>query len=371
MTGSPVSVRHYGPGGRDHGGGIGRFIGNVVDAAAGQGARHLVSDTRGARLSLTSPARFGAAMAIMARDRLAVPRRIHHIHLAGRGSTIRKLMLAAEARRLGCRHILHLHDYDYADDLARRTPRGRGAVGRMFRGADAVIVLGQRDRRLVVEGLGVVEDRVFVMPNCVPDPGEPCGPRPADPLILFLGRLGVRKGVPELLDALAGPEMRALRWTAVLAGDGPVEDYRRQALALGLGDRVGFPGWLDAAATAALCRRAEILVLPSHAEGLAMAVVEGLAHGMAVVTTRVGAHEEVISDGVSGMFTPVGNVAALGGALSALVRDPARRAALSLGARRLFLARFGMAAYLPRLDAVYATASAPRHAGTVTEGQGA
>ena len=38
-----------------------------------------------------------------------------------------------------------------------------------------------------------------------------------------------------------------------------------------------------------------------------MAVVEGLAHGIAVVTTRVGAHEEVITDGMNGLFVPVGD----------------------------------------------------------------
>ena len=54
-----------------------------------------------------------------------------------------------------------------------------------------------------------------------------------------------------------------------------------------------------------------MLVLPSHAEGLAMSVLEGLAHGLAVVTTPVGAHAEVIEPERSGLLTPPGDIAAL------------------------------------------------------------
>ncbi|MRX51826.1 glycosyltransferase [Paracoccus sp. S-4012] len=372
MSGRDIAVRHYGPGGLEHGGGIGRFIGYVVDEAAGQAVRHAVTDTRGPRFSpLSSPARLSASLAVMTRDRILAPQRVHHIHIAGRGSTVRKLVLTAAARRLGCRHVLHLHDYDYAEDFNRRPARLRAAVGRMFRGADAVAVLGQRDRRMVVETLGVSADRVFVMPNCVPDPGAGAENRGDEPLILFLGRLSERKGVPELLDALAGPAMSGRRWRAVLAGDGPLADYRQRVRELGLADRVELPGWLGTEATAALCRQASIMVLPSHAEGMAMSVVEGLAHGLAVVTTRVGAHEEVITDGVTGVFVPVGDAAALGRTLAGLVADPARRAELSRAARELFLARFSMASYMPRLEAVYSRALATRPNRTVAEGQGA
>lgn len=126
-------------------------------------------------------------------------------------------------------------------------------------------------------------------------------------MIVFLGRLSERKGVTELLLALSHPVMKELQWRAVLAGDGPVEDYRRQADAMALSNLVEMPGWLDAG-EAQPCVRVQIsTVLPSHAEGLAMAVLEGLSHGLAVVTTRVGAHDEVITDGETGIFVPVGD----------------------------------------------------------------
>ena len=351
---APASVRHHGPGGREHGGGIGRLIGYVADAAQGHGAAHRITDTRGPRLGVVSPVRLLAALGAMAGDRIAAPGRIQHIHVAGRGSTARKLVLAAGARALGCPHVLHLHDYDYAADYERRPAWARALVRRMFRGADRVIVLGERDRATAIRLLGTDPARVAVFHNCVPDPG----PRPprdeAVPVILFLGRLSERKGVPELLDALADPAMAALPWRAVLAGDGPVETYRRRAQALGLGGRVDMPGWLDERATGALRRGASILVLPSHAEGMAMAVLEGLAHGLAVVTTRVGSHEEAITHGETGLFVPVGDAPALAGALAHLVGAPGARRALGEAGRRLFLERFSMTAYAGRLGRLHA-----------------
>ena len=350
-----IVARHYVPGGRSRGGGIGRLVGYVVDAARAEGERHAITDTRGPAWSpaRSLPMLLGATL-VMACERVTAPDRIHHIHMAGRGSTLRKLVLTAVARTLGAVHVLHLHDYDYIGDYTGRPGWQQALVRRMFQGADRVVVLGRRDRTMATDVLGADPERVVVLRNCVPDPGPHPAAGDRAPFIVFLGRLGARKGVPELLAALASPAMAGLPWRAVLAGDGPVAHYRAAAEALGLGERVAMPGWMEEAETGALCAGADILVLPSHHEGMAMAVLEGLAHGLAVVTTPVGAHDEAIDDGESGLFVPAGDPEALAAALAGLVADPARRAALGAGARARFVARFSMASYLPALRHLYA-----------------
>jgi glycosyltransferase involved in cell wall biosynthesis len=354
-----ASVRHYVPGGCENGGGIGRLVGYITSTAREGGSEHAVTDTRGLRWSAaTSSLRLLGAILTMAKDRILDPTRIHHIHVAGRGSTSRKLILTEAAHLLGCFHILHLHDYDYATDFAARSPRQQSLIRRMFQRADCVVALGQRDRVTLATLLGVDEHRLVTAHNCVPDPGAHNVRADEPPLIVFLGRLSERKGVPELLLALSHPVMKELRWRAVLAGDGPVEDYRRQAADMGLSGLVDMPGWLSADETRALCARADILVLPSHAEGLAMAVLEGLSHGLAVVTTRVGAHEEVISDGETGVFVPVGDKDALAAALAKLITDPDIRSRLSAGARAHYLNHFSMKAYMRSMENLYETISA-------------
>ena len=129
---------------------------------------------------------------------------------------------------------------------------------------------------------------------------------------MFLGYLSARKGVPELLEALASPALAALRWRATLADGGPVDEFRGRSADLGLADRVTLPGWIDQPTATALCAAADILVLPSHAEGLAMSPLEGLAHGLAVMATPVGAHGEVIEPEQCGLLVPPGDIPALG-----------------------------------------------------------
>ncbi len=117
-----------------------------------------------------------AAILVMARERVTAPERIHHVHMAGRGSTLRKLMLTAVARTLGCTHVLHLHDYDYADDYGRAAAAGsRRWSGGCSRAPTRSSCSAGGTGTLVTGTLGVEPRRVVVLPNCVPDPG----PHPA------------------------------------------------------------------------------------------------------------------------------------------------------------------------------------------------
>jgi glycosyltransferase involved in cell wall biosynthesis len=358
------SVRHYVAGGTEHGGGIGRLIGYIL-ASQSQGTHaHRVTDTRGERWDkLRSPPVLWTAMALMMKDRLIAPGRVHHLHIAGRGSTTRKLILGGLARGMGCTHVLHLHDFDYAADFLRRPNWQRRAIRRLFRGADRVIVLGERDRSTAIDLLGVPPRSIGVLHNAVPDPQQGVS-APADlpaanspTRIVFLGQLGPRKGVPELLEALAHPTLQSLNWSAVLAGDGPVDHYAAEATRLGVSDRVTLPGWLSGAQTRTLCESSDILVLPSHGEGMAMAVLEGLAHGLAVVTTRVGAHEEILRDGETCLFVPVGDVAALALALSDLISNPEKRAQIAQAGRAQYLNALSIEAYVGKLDALHHSVS--------------
>ncbi|WP_353475863.1 glycosyltransferase family 4 protein (plasmid) [Salipiger sp. H15] len=355
ISSPPLRVRHYLPGGRENGGGIGRLVGYILDAQQG-GDQHSVIDTRGPRWSpLPSGYMLSKAVLSLMRDQAMARDTVHHIHVAGRGSTARKLVLTAAARAVGARHVLHLHDYDYRADFLSRPPQQQAAVRQMFYGADRVIVLGRRDRDTLSDLLDLDPARISVLYNCVPDPGPRCAAGRADaPLhLIFLGQLGPRKGTPDLLDALATPGMASRDWTATLAGDGPVEAFRARAAELGLAARVAMPGWLSEPDVRRLCAAADILVLPSHAEGFAMAVLEGMAQGLAVVTTAVGAHDEILAHGQSCIFVPVGDPAALAGALARLVDDAPERARLGAAARRLFLERLEIGGYVRDLAALH------------------
>lgn len=355
------------PGGLENGGGIGRQMGYFLNAPEGRAPRpsYCVVDTRGRWFLGASPLFKGIAGLYLAAAvlRLLVARIssapcVAHINIAGRGSTVRKLVVAAVARAIGLRYLLHVHDADYAAEYGARGPLMRSLIARLFHGADLVLVLGGRDRAALARLLALPPDRIAVLHNAVPDPQPAPAPvrAPGAPVrLLFLGHLSERKGVSDLLRALASPALAARPWRATLAGGGPIDEYRTLAVALGIGARVDFPGWVDRARVRTLFAESDILVLPSYGEGLAMSVLEGLSHGLAVVTTPVGAHEEVIEPGISGLMVPPGDGPALAGALLRVVDDEPLRTRLRAGARRRFLEKFEVSAYAERLRFLHAT----------------
>lgn len=174
---------------------------------------------------------------------------------------------------------------------------------------------------------GVPASRIVVVPNWLSHPAA--GPRtrvisPGSPLrLLFAGWMTVYKGVPELIDAmrqLVG-EDRAV--TLTLAGGGTLLDQARAVAAEpALRDRLYVKGWLDRAELAAELQAADILVLPSHAEGFPNIVMEALAEGMPVIATPVGAIPDSVKDGVTGALVQVGDAQAIAAAVRSYLADP-------------------------------------------------
>jgi glycosyltransferase involved in cell wall biosynthesis len=365
---APVNVLVLCPGGLEHGGGIGRQMGYFLAAVPQTAERpaYRVIDTRGPwflgsarwRTPLSVLYLLSAASRI-AWAGIAGQASVLHVNVTGRGSTLRKLVLTAIARLVALPYVLHVHDYNYAMDVRARRARMQRRVHGMFAAASQIIVLGTEAEGTLREALALGNAPILVLPNAVPDPHPaPMAAAtltPAGPLhLVFLGYLSARKGVPELLEALASPAMGALSWRATLAGGGPEHEFRAHAAALGLGDRVVFPGWIDQPAVSALCAAADILVLPSHAEGLAMSVLEGLAHGLAVVATPVGAHAEVIEPEQSGLLVRPGDATALAAALIRVIDDPVLRERLRTGARKRFLDRYDIRSYAVCLARLHA-----------------
>jgi glycosyltransferase involved in cell wall biosynthesis len=357
----PSLVLHVSPGGLEHGGGMGRMIGYVMDAWQ-QRPEHpdmRMLDSRGPGHIVLSPWYFARCLLTIA---VLAPRRpLLHVHVAGRGSTIRKIILVHFVRLLGLPIVLHLHDYNYRESLQRFPQPIRRAAQSMFRLAHRVVVLGPEDRDLVETTLGVAADRIAVIPNAVPAP-----PRRAQAVasqrllqILFLGDLSRRKGLHDLIRALALDPLRSLQWHLSVAGGGKeIGVFREQAQAAGLSNRISFLGWVDRAKTMALLDAADILVLPSYAEGMAMAVLEGMSHGLCIVCTPVGSLKYVIENEATGLVVQPGEVDQLAKALARAVIDPALRERLGSAAARVFAAKFDAAGYPDRTRPIYQAAFA-------------
>jgi glycosyltransferase involved in cell wall biosynthesis len=318
-----------------------------------------IVDTYGPGSKLLMPLWFTAAFLRVAAAGLLGRIAVLHVNVSERGSFLRKGLLVALARVLRTPIVLHCHGADLAEDVRGASPWRRRLIEAVFASSGCVLVLGEHWRAFVVSELGLPADKVRVLWNAVPDPGQPTLRTDGTVAsILFLGRLGERKGVPELLTALADPQLRVLPWQATLAGDGPLERYRAMAESLGLSDRVTFTGWIGEREAKERLAAADLLVLPSRNEGLPVAILEAMSHGVPVVATPVGAVTDAVRDGRTGLLVPPSDANALARALERLVGSPSLRRTLGAEARDRFLADFSLEAHTRQLRAVYGSIAA-------------
>lgn len=340
-------------------GGIDRVMGGLRDELARQGDTGLTvrfGATRGPGHIALSPLYLGRFLLRMAGLKASGRLDVVHINLASAGSTYRKLQIARLARLLGVPYVLHLHGGDYPnfwkpDD----SPLSRN-IRTMFAGAARIIVLGETWRRFVISRAPEVSDAIAVLPNAAARPSLPHVGGGARPHILFLGRIGDMKGVPQLGGALH--RMRHLdNWRATIAGDGHVEAARARAAEYGLADRVDLPGWVDGNRVAELIASADILVLPSFTENLPLSIIEAMASGLAVVATPVGAVPDIVRDGETGLLVPVGDVEALAAALTRLVEDHPLRQRLGAAGLRLHRERLDLAPYARAVGEIWLQAA--------------
>lgn len=153
--------------------------------------------------------------------------------------------------------------------------------------------------------------------------------------LIYVGRLAAGKGLAESLEGLALARGRGVRARLVVCGSGPEEGaLRLRAEELGLAAAVHFAGPAYGEAKARLLGAADVLLLPSHGEGLPYAVLEGMAAGAVPIVTPVGALPDVIEPGVHGVFVPVGDADAVACAIAGLASDRPRLARMAGAARR-------------------------------------
>jgi glycosyltransferase involved in cell wall biosynthesis len=223
-----------------------------------------------------------------------------------------------------------------------------------------VAITGEIESELLAHAFPA--DRIVRIPNGVDvdrffPPRDPDAARErvglAPESVLFLGRLEAQKGLDGALQAWSQVARRRAGAQLVLAGEGPARaDLEAQSQRLGLGNSVRFLG--RRADPEDLLRAGQIFLLPSRSEGMANALLEAMATGLACVATRIGGNSELLAHGVTGLLVPPGNVEALADALLALLEDPGLRRQLGTAARAAAVERYGMDRVVRRYADLYA-----------------
>ncbi len=175
-------------------------------------------------------------------------------------------------------------------------------LGTWTRLVDCYIAPTEFGRRKFVEA-GLPEEKIVVKPNLVhPDPGARNG---AGEYALFVGRLSPEKGLRTLLGAWGRLNRRV---PLAIVGDGPLRAELAEQAAKRGASTISFHGRLTMDQTLAAMKRARFLVFPSKSyEGMPRTVIEAYACGVPVIASRLGAMEEIVDDGRTGLHFTAGD----------------------------------------------------------------
>jgi glycosyltransferase involved in cell wall biosynthesis len=223
---------------------------------------------------------------------------------------------------------------------------------------DSFIALSGFSRQKFIEG-GIPTEKIAVKPNFVyADPG--CRARSGE-YALFIGRVSPEKGIRTLLAAWQRLQVRIpLR----IIGGGPEREFLEEhATQMELSD-VRFLGQLPRDEVIAALKGARFLLFTSEwYENFPMTIVEAFACGVPVVCSRLGAMEEIVADGRTGLhFTP-GNADDLAAKVEWASAHPEEMAAMGRAARAEYEAKYTAQRNYPMLMEVYQKALAGKGQG--------
>ncbi|HSA54085.1 MAG TPA: glycosyltransferase [Gemmatimonadaceae bacterium] len=334
-------------------------------SSRGDGALAWELDRAGVARHDLGARRLADPRALMGLIRLLRRERYDLVHAHGQDAAV---LAALACRLLGIPLVITRHVIEEPRDGWRRRLRATATTAALRR-ADALVAVSSATAKALQRTMGIPPGRVRVILNGIElerfaaaashtdrnRARAALGLGRADRVVLVPAVLREGKGHDVLLSAMDRIRAHVPRVRVLFAGTGPLA-VELQERARAHGEAVRFLGHRDD--VPALMRAADLIVLPSLGEALPTALIEAAAAGRAVVSTRVGGVEEVVTHGCTGLLVPPGDPDALAAAVEELLQDHERARAFGAAARAMANERFGIDAQIARTWALWESAVA-------------
>lgn len=278
--------------------------------------------------------------------------KIIHAHLSQRGSFFRKALILMIGKLFQKKVIYHLHGSEFLLFFRSAPQPVQRFIRKILQSCDAIIVLSHSWKASLSE---VTENpNIHVVYNPVVITNTPKVYTPfyaGKPHFLFLGHIGKRKGVYDLIEAVQ--KIRNPNFIISLFGDGEVEEVRAQIEKLGLQNTIQVHGWISGAQKEEALKSAHLLLLPSHNEGLPISILEALSMGVPVLSTTVGGIPEAVEHNRNGWLIQPGDTAALAYYLEEIANAPDLLQNMSSHAYQTAWQRFDHRLIFEQLETLY------------------
>ncbi|MFR9629247.1 MAG: glycosyltransferase family 4 protein [Rikenellaceae bacterium] len=231
--------------------------------------------------------------------------KILHIHAAADGSFWRKSLFIKLGKSLGKKVVLHVHASRFKDFYNESSNKQQ--IVKYILLTDKLIVLSQSWREWFI-GVGVPEDKIVVLNNITAYPKLTEGKHDSKLHFLFMGEIGDRKGVFDIIKAITNNREYLKDKIILRIGGNRNEDKLISAINNAqLQDFVKFEGWVAGDKKIELLNWADVYILPSFNEGLPIGILEAMSYNCAIISTPVGGIPEVVTPNVNGFLVTPGN----------------------------------------------------------------
>jgi len=247
------------------------------------------------------------------------PPSIIHIHFSSGPSFYRKSVFAFIARLFRIKTVLHCHAFDF-DDFYQKSPVvSKRYIEKILKSADRILVLSCFWKNV----FGRISGRndISIIPPALPIPLPDKREKQKNyfKTVLFLGKLEKRKGIYDLIEAAKSILDKTPETKFLFVGNGEIEKVQKICKDKGIETQVICAGWAEENEKSAFLKESDMLVLPSYNEGLPMAILEAMAYGLPVISTRVGGIPEIITEGENGFLIEPGDITALKNSIVSLL----------------------------------------------------
>ncbi len=254
-------------------------------------------------------------------------------------------MGALAAALAGIPHVWHVHElgclgHDCQFDL------GTAVAGHVFQRFGGSFIFNSQASAANFRaefGVNDLHQRSRVIYQSVtildPDSGHPSSTFPGEPTLVLVGALNENKGQSDALQAVRELKDQAIETRLLLVGDG--EDRKRleqMAEQLGIQNQVQFPGFAENVSNWYAC--ADIVLVCSRHESFGRVAVEAMLSKKPLIAARTGGLQEIVEDGITGLFYEPGNTQMLAQKIKILLRDRVLATALAYQGYNWALPRF-------------------------------
>ncbi len=229
--------------------------------------------------------------------------------------------------------------------------------------ASLIVTISKYSLSKIQSFYGIDTGKVRIVPNGVDlekfKPGDAKTARElfglgAEPCVLFVGSLILRKGLPFLIEAAKQVVKEQINTKFLIVGEGPLKAKLKDSIkALGLVDNFVFLGNLTEKLLAGVYQSADVFVLPSIQEGQGIVLLEAQACGIPVIGFGTGGVCETIRDGKTGFLVKSGNCEELAAYLLKVLSDKSLREKMGAEGRRFVCENFSWDLCANRMLSVY------------------